>query len=130
MTSNETDASNKTAATSWSPRGYSSMRPARARREMSRAGSAAIVFAAICLTACAPAGAAKASHPHRLVLRLPHVAVETGRTHGRSVVGSATFQVSTAWAGGGLTHDGTVDELHVTASPSCTASIEVTTWVG
>ncbi len=93
-------------------------------------GSAVIALTTICLAACAPAGAAKASHLHRLVLRLPHTAVETGRTHGRSVLGSATFQVSTAWSSGGLAHDGTVDELNVTVSPSCTASIEVTTWVG
>jgi len=100
----------------------------RVRRAASRGTTAMIALTAI--AALAPAAAATPGHLHRLVLRLPHTAVETGRAHRRSVVGSATLQASTAWNGGDLTHAGTVDELHVTLSPSCTASIEVTTWAG
>jgi hypothetical protein len=126
MTSNETEYRQCASL----PTSHGSVRLTRTRRGMPRVGSAVIVFTTICLATCAPAGATKVSPLRRLVLRLPHTAVETSRTHGRSVVGSATFQASTAWSGGGQTHDGTVDELNVTVSPSCTASIEVTTWVG
>jgi len=117
-------------AASWLRGGYAGAHAARTGREIFRVCSVTIAFTAFCLAACAPTRAATASPLHRLVLRLPHTAVETGRAQRRSVVGSATLQVPTAWKGGGLTHGGTVDQLHVTVSASCAASIEATTWVG
>jgi hypothetical protein len=86
---------------------------------------------AICLATCASAGAATPSHLHRLVLRLPRTATGTGGgAHVRPVVGSATLEVPAGWTRGGLTHAGTVEELTVAVSPSCKASVEVSTGVG
>lgn len=93
--------------------------------------STVLGFLAICLLACTAAAAASPTHLHRLVLRLPRPAAGTGGgAGGRPVVGSATLEVPARWTRGGLRHEGTVEELKVAVSPSCKASVGISTWVG
>jgi hypothetical protein len=102
-------------------------RSERVGRVLSHLSSTAIAFTAICLAACAPAGARTDSHLHRLVLKLPRTLSKAAGP--QRVLGSATLEVPASWINDGLTQDGTVAELHVTVSPACTANIEASTGV-